>query len=48
MKKKVVSLLKIVLLILALCIPILQFGNGVDVQAAIKLATPNFEFLCIK
>lgn len=41
MKKKVVSLLKIVLLILALCIPILQFGNGVDVQAAIKLATPK-------
>lgn len=41
MKKKAANLLKVVLLILALCIPILQFGNGVDVQAATKLATPK-------
>lgn len=41
MKKKAVNLLKTVLLILVLCIPILQFRNGVDVQAATKLATPK-------
>ncbi len=41
MKKKAVNLLKTILLILVLCIPILQFGNGIDVQAATKLATPK-------
>lgn len=41
MKKKAANLLKTVLLILVLCIPILQFRNGVDVQAATKLATPK-------
>lgn len=41
MKKKAVNLLKTILLILLLCIPVLQFGNGVGVQAATKLATPK-------
>lgn len=41
MKKKVLNLLKTILLILLLCIPVLQFGNGVGVQAATKLATPK-------
>ena len=41
MKKKAVNSLKTILLILLLCIPVLQFGNGVGVQAATKLATPK-------
>lgn len=41
MKKKAVNLLKTILLILVLCIPILQFGNGINVQASTKLATPK-------
>lgn len=41
MRKRAVNLLKTILLILILCIPILQFGNAIDVQAVTKLTTPK-------